>query len=431
MKCTSIVIKGLFNTFDYTLSWNDESGNILLLTGPNGYGKTTILKILYYLKQCQLYFFYRLPFAQISIDFDNKSKVSINDISSDIEVHVKNDDVVVDASRVLRFQLRNADDKINAEFTFTEQDASIIERSYPKRNISHVGYSNEDKITSQEILNYIEQNESAYDFLDDRPGFGTIRMFLEALNVFYIPANRLFTTKNGSNNLSVKLISTQIRDRLRRENYKYLSHVSDMRSHVFENLIEGTKEYTREEYEHETNSLIERVVTLHTWGLIPFKEFIPYQDGKGAIFYVYLNEIRNTLAQYDDLYRKLEVFSSLLKRKHFINKTIDYSPSRGLIVSSSSGKPIDIDCLSSGEQNEIIMLYNFTFQLSSNMILLIDEPENSLHVEWQSVFYTDLEEICSANSIQVIVATHSPQIIGERWESCYDLFEQIEQQDNG
>lgn len=95
-------------------------------------------------------------------------------------------------------------------------------------------------------------------------------------------------------------------------------------------------------------------------------------------------------------------------------------------MKSTQGKPIDIDCLSSGEQNEIILLYNFIFQISSNSILLIDEPENSLHVEWQSVFYEELEEICNMNNIQVIVATHSPQIIGERWEQCIDLFDQTE-----
>jgi len=57
------------------------------------------------------------------------------------------------------------------------------------------------------------------------------------------------------------------------------------------------------------------------------------------------------------------------------------------------------------------------------MILLIDEPEISLHVIWQEEFMADLEEIAKVRKQQMIIATHSPQIIGNRWKHCYDLTE--------
>ena len=68
------------------------------------------------------------------------------------------------------------------------------------------------------------------------------------------------------------------------------------------------------------------------------------------------------------------------------------------------------------------MLYDFIFRVENGTILLIDEPEISLHVSWQLDFLHDIESICNNKKIQVIVATHSPQIINEYWEACFDFY---------
>jgi predicted ATP-binding protein involved in virulence len=101
-----------------------------------------------------------------------------------------------------------------------------------------------------------------------------------------------------------------------------------------------------------------------------------------------------------------------------------FEPSRGIVVKSLDGTFLDVNKLSSGEQNEIILLYNMIFEVGDNSLLLIDEPEISLHVAWQNHFIDNLETIAENKKIQIIVATHSPQIIGDRWESCFDLCEQ-------
>lgn len=424
MKCRLIEIKKLFQTFDYKLSWQEDMENVLLLTGPNGYGKTTLLKILYYLKEGQWYYFYKLPFEEMVIEFDNDNKFKISEVNDSL---FQSDDIsedVLNPTRTLIFEL-SVKNEVRSKFYLFEEDVRKIEMNNPQTRHKFIHHF-EDKNTLQDALDYISKNKNIYDFLSEKEGYDAIRMFVEALTINYIPANRIFTIENGNNVLSVKSISNQIKERLRIANYRYLNRVSEARSHIFENLLIGAGDCTREEYNQKTRELEEKVSTMHKWGLIPFKEFIPYQEGKGNVFSVYLNEIKDTLAQYEEIYKKLKIFSSLLVKKNFVNKTIEYSPNRGILVRSIQGKPIDIDCLSSGEQNEIILLYNFIFQLSPNSILLIDEPENSLHVEWQSVFYEELEDICRVNNIQAVVATHSPQIIGERWELCIDLYDQTE-----
>jgi predicted ATPase len=45
---------------------------------------------------------------------------------------------------------------------------------------------------------------------------------------------------------------------------------------------------------------------------------------------------------------------------------------------------------------------------------LIDEPELSLHLSWQKRFLDDLLEVVRVTGIDVLLATHSPFIVGDR-----------------
>ncbi|HAN3395992.1 TPA: AAA family ATPase, partial [Escherichia coli] len=87
---------------------------------------------------------------------------------------------------------------------------------------------------------------------------------------------------------------------------------------------------------------------------------------------------------------------------------------------------IDRNLLSSGEQNQIVLLFNLIFDFVSQKVILIDEPEISLHVAWQQTFLDSLKKIQKINKYEkVIIATHSPQVISKNWELTYDLYEMI------
>ena len=77
--------------------------------------------------------------------------------------------------------------------------------------------------------------------------------------------------------------------------------------------------------------------------------------------------------------------------------------------------------LSSGEQHELILIYDLLFNVPENALVLIDEPEISLHVVWQQRFLTDLSRIAKLSSLRFIVATHSPQIIHKSWDKTVEL----------
>ncbi|RZK14961.1 MAG: ATP-binding protein, partial [Flavobacterium sp.] len=66
---------------------------------------------------------------------------------------------------------------------------------------------------------------------------------------------------------------------------------------------------------------------------------------------------------------------------------------------------------SSGELTLISSLIYFASSIDINSIVLIDEPENSLHPKWQTEYIKLLMDLFYRYEPKVVIATHSPLII--------------------
>lgn len=97
-------------------------------------------------------------------------------------------------------------------------------------------------------------------------------------------------------------------------------------------------------------------------------------------------------------------YESLLRRLEFIRK---------LQVRLYLGKRlIDIEEASSGELSLIATLAFLTVALpETGAVLLIDEPENSLHPQWQKEYVAKLLGSLSYKNTSVVVATHAPLVV--------------------
>jgi predicted ATP-binding protein involved in virulence len=79
------------------------------------------------------------------------------------------------------------------------------------------------------------------------------------------------------------------------------------------------------------------------------------------------------------------------------------------------GKSHPCSDLSAGEKQLVLILLTVFMQGGKPSILIMDEPEISLHVDWQQKL---LERILNLNpNCQVIVSTHSPSMILDGWQS--------------
>ena len=80
------------------------------------------------------------------------------------------------------------------------------------------------------------------------------------------------------------------------------------------------------------------------------------------------------------------------------------------IFENSAGEEFDINDLSSGEKQLFLRTLSIKMLEPKNSIILIDEPELSLHPKWQQRIVEVYKKIGENN--QIIIATHSPHILG-------------------
>lgn len=92
---------------------------------------------------------------------------------------------------------------------------------------------------------------------------------------------------------------------------------------------------------------------------------------------------------------------------------------------SKSLQPISGEQLSSGQWGWLGTFGSLVAEIRHNSLILVDEPENSLHPRWQQEFIRELHTIVSGfKDCQVVVATHSPLIasgVSQEWGSIRTL----------
>lgn len=123
---------------------------------------------------------------------------------------------------------------------------------------------------------------------------------------------------------------------------------------------------------------------------------------------------------FDDLLEKIELLQAVIN-KRFAYKTFRIDRQAGFVFNSLDGKVLPLDSLSSGEQHELVLLYELLFKVKPPSLILIDEPEISLHIAWQQEFLKDLLEVARVSNFDALIATHSPDIINDRWDLTVQL----------
>ncbi len=124
-------------------------------------------------------------------------------------------------------------------------------------------------------------------------------------------------------------------------------------------------------------------------------------------------------------YAQFQKFEELANQFLFeSNKKLLVGSNGELIVYLPDETISNVYRLSSGEKQILVMLAQLIFRESKKKIgsvFIIDEPEISLHLEWQELFVESIRQ--ASPNTQFILATHSPTIIGNitNQEFCQDV----------
>ncbi len=106
-------------------------------------------------------------------------------------------------------------------------------------------------------------------------------------------------------------------------------------------------------------------------------------------------------------------FSAIDKLFSETNKHITINPVNNEIIFKRDDSFISLTDLSSGEKQLLLILLNAFLMEEKPYILLMDEPEISLHITWQQQLIDIIRDLNP--NCQIIISTHSPSIFGTGW----------------
>lgn len=322
---TRFKIKKLFGLYSYDIDWNTEDkASIDIITGPNGFGKTTILSLVNSFFRSDLAAVADVVFDELDIFFDGKVFHAKQERIYDI---LKGSDVQ---------QLK--DIKLTCKF-----------------------YADEIKKDEFETFEFYKNGNGRFEAM------GSLALILQSQSCCYLTDNRLFFVKD---------------DR------------------------DATSEWLG----------VETVERVRKSLLALFKRY-------GGCDRLPASEKA-----------KLDLLSGIIDRCRFANKELVLDNYFGIRFRMD-----DDECsfimpsqLSSGEKHILVQAYTLLFEAKEGAVALVDEPELSFHPAWLNQYVDNLQQIQKIKKddgkpLQIIIATHSPMLIGQRWDMCVDLFENNKQ----
>ena len=440
MRINSIKIENLFDIFHYDISFK-ENENVLLITGPNGYGKTMILNIIFSLFNRKFHFFQKLVFNEITLCLDGNIKIVIQKTFIS-KIKKKNQENNEDERPEITF-LIHQEEKLIEKLSY-HQKLENIERAIdiylPVHKIGPNRWFNfrtDDVLTTEQVL--IEHGEELPDKISENfLKFRTKKAndILDSIQVHLIKEQRLLLKTQAETiekrfkgdkeqSLMTDAIQTYAEDLkqlIEEASQKSFIRTQELDSSYPKRLTNENNIFSKEEYKSKYQILDTKQKRLKKFGLYESKqEFLTYNNADAKALSVYLKDFEQKLGVFDELLEKLELFTNILNERRFTFKSIKVNRTKGFYFETSKGKELELNQLSSGEQHEVVLLYELIFNVKPNVLVLIDEPEISLHITWQKEFLSDLLKITKIQKIQVLIATHSPSIINDRWDLVYNL----------
>jgi energy-coupling factor transporter ATP-binding protein EcfA2 len=140
----------------------------------------------------------------------------------------------------------------------------------------------------------------------------------------------------------------------------------------------------------------------------------------GQVLVPFVATLRARLDALEPIRESVEIFLRSLNG-FFKYKNIDYHPASGFQITGPTGEKLTVDQLSSGEQQLLLIFCSVLASNDSSNIFIIDEPEISLNIKWQREIVGALSKIKSAGASQLLMSTHSIELLAQYSDSVVGL----------
>lgn len=426
----------VYGYMNFNISFNKD---VSFIVGANGSGKSTSIKLMQSLFLLNLKELILIPFERIEIKFEDRNKLqTIFAVKDKLILKISHSD----ESEPIKIPLVQSDNYINSQ--------------YNEEYYSHV----EREIITNRIFKKIRGIIPPVFLGLDRKSFG-LESELYENDMNLTPRKELYSRRSVRKNLAITgsladaLLSVQmilqeqyrkirefedkqavyLRDRILKSSFKF-SSFSDV---SYEGKLNWQDKRDILKRREEITEAVRRIGSTDKSLINDIngffnqieKLFDELSKEKGLSIEWLLNKVQidrisDILEVIDEYNEKTEkIYKPINNFLQAINsflidsrKKIEVDTVGRLIVSRADSKKCDIDILSSGERQLLVLIANVMLNRYTNIsrVIIIDEPEISLHLKWQERFS---EAIISINpETQFILATHSPDIVGELTDKC-------------
>ncbi|BCB87435.1 AAA family ATPase [Phytohabitans suffuscus] len=454
-----IEVDGMLRRFDHVVAFPSD-WEFVILHGPNGVGKTKLLELVSATFNFHLDRVASIPFNSARFDFDDDAKLRVTKvISPPVQRQTRRGRLSTDHPGVnLHLELTRPR-RAKIVWTWASDVSSHLYRRFlldvaPLAPLADGRYQD---LATDEVLTLSEAAQRYVHLLP--PDLGPpgeeqpkeLTDFLSDTKVYLIETQRLLNLPKVVTNTRsarqppgselpksrVSLYSDDLTKRFREALAQNSRRSQDLDRTFPGRLLEDdpslqvTDEEIRQKYRKQTE-FRSRLAEIDVLGTPT--DYIPLPERDLAawerrVLWTYLQDAERKLETFEDLLSRVRLLQEIVNSR-FKYKTIHISRDRGfVIVTDDQQQEIAPDRLSSGEQHELVLVYDLLFQVQEDTVVLIDEPEISLHVGWQRQFLYDLFEISKLTSLRFIIATHSPQIIHKWRDRTVSLVPQSEMDD--
>lgn len=436
IEIKSIEVEGLFGSFDYTIEMNNNSAEskLMLLYGDNGSGKTTILKLVFYLLS------YQDKSGHKSEISKTKFKLFKVTLSNNICISAKREQAALGTYKYEIHDISKPKPLFSITLSATKEDEFAVRLENDSKDGKYY----------QTILSFISDLNIKLFYLSD-----TRKSLNSGLENFY--RNEFERSLDLSREIEIKLLKQRI---IRHEepdliNVTIKSLESFYKSEALKasnigeqetnniylqivNQITKTdiKDYSSisskiEDLKKILEEVNKRTESYSRFGLVTTTEYSQIKqalsvagDKQEAIFNILEPFIRGLKAKLDalkNIQQQLSSFTGCLNS--FLSyKIITYSIQDGFcIIQEHTNEPIDFKDLSSGEKQLILLFSNAILASSQATIFIIDEPEISLNIKWQRKLLNYLLQLTPNNNTQYLIATHSIELLTNQKQNVIKL----------
>jgi len=401
MEYKQFYVKGLFGLYNHTIDFSKsktpkDGASVVMLYGKNGIGKTTILRMIDGIMSLNFSEFRKVKFEETSLEFSN------NDILKVKSFYRKNGDL-----QYLEVSFKNLAVKLHPQ--------------------QRGGLNNKEKINEQKLVDAFEiaLEDFSFEFID------TERLMKKNLKEEMLNEERRYIQGKIVSRKKVKE-STYLVDKVKRfitESQVYNTrYFTSEEPALFDKIlynIENPITFTSTSLKKRISSIVKFDKDYETkrlglaqekWDKRKLNLILNNEQKKKTpsiqkltVINSYLEVIESRLRERVSLAERLLNFERILNN-FLSDKSIIVSKEKGFEIESINGDNISETKLSTGEYH---LLYLSVLTLCTTVmgtVIAIDEPEMSMHVNWQNNLVNALVRISSKANPQFIFATHSPDI---------------------